>query len=147
MGHQPQHGGVFSLDSTSGGSLVDYSSDARGVTLPNISNNMNQYHTIDSRTPKTTIGGFTGSFTVEVVRDPDPTSLHRVLLDWITENPPVARSVQLDLPDSAVGSERHTAEVHLQSYTPGQGTGGSGEPATGTATLMIAGTYTISTIV
>lgn len=146
MGFQPEHGAVFKLDSTTGGSLVDYSSHVTQITPPNMNNNIQQFHTIDSRIPKTTIGGWTGSFTISVVRDPSPTSLHRVLQDWQLENPPGSRTVQIDMPDSDPGSERISGEVIIQSYTPGQVSGGSGNASIGQAQLAITGTFTVSTI-
>lgn len=147
MSHQAEHSYVVKFDSTAGGSLVDYSDDVRAVTLPDIANNFEQYHTGDSRAPKTTVGGYTGGFTVDVVRDPDSASFHSVLMAMIVESSPAARSIQIDLPDSSAGSERHAAEVHLQRYNPGPGRGGSGTPATGQAQFMITGSsYTRSII-
>ena len=145
MAHQSEHGHIVKVDSTSGGSLADYSDDVISVTPPQINNNMNQYHTGESRAPKTTVGGYTSEATLEVVRDPSASSLHAVLMAWQFENPPVPRSWQIDLPDSAAGSERYTFEGYV-SYTSGVARGGSGTPSTGSARIMSSGAITYSVI-
>lgn len=144
MGAQPEHGGVLWLDNAAG-TPVNYSTHVRNVKLISGKVNIGRYHTIDSRAEKTSEGGYSYTFTAEVIRDPAATSLHSVLTAWI----PLGglRTYQIDTPDSAAGSERDTGECRLESYDPGQVAAGSGEPAFGTATFVVHGGNTHSVIV
>lgn len=148
MTQQAEHGGVVKLEASYGaGALTNYSSNVRSATPPQINNNMEQYHTLESRDPKTTIGGWTGAFTtLDVVRDPAASSLHSVLTAWVAESPPRPRQMRLEMPDSVAGSEYYQAYVLPQSYNAGNARAGSGSPATGQATFMVTSGYSHGTI-
>ncbi len=134
MAGQPEHGGVFKLDNAAG-TLTDYSSHIRNVKPPSLKNNVGRYFTIDARAEKTSEGGYSSTFSVEVIRDPSASSLHSVLAAWV----PLGgkRTYQVDAPDSLTGSERDTGECRLESYDPGQIGAGSGEAAFGTANFVV----------
>lgn len=145
MGIQPEHGAVVKLDSTTGGSLVDYSAWVKSVTPPSIDHRAGTYNVMSSRFDKTLDGGIGATWSMDVYADPAAGSLHRVLEAWQSGGGGL-RTYQIDMPDSNTGSGRNTGECRLQSYSPGQGVAGSGNARAGTATFLIDSGDTASTL-
>lgn len=148
MGVQNEHGGIFKLDSTSGGSLVDYSAYVTDLTPPDMRGTVASYFVINDNNEYTSEGGAASSFSMTVLRDPAAASLHSILTTWSKASGGTGglRTFQIDMPDSSAGSERFTGECRLENYTPGRVAGGSAEASKGQATFRVDNGFTHSVI-
>lgn len=138
---------VVSIDSTSGGSLVDVSGDISSVTLDYTINGSTQ-HNLGSRFAFATEGGVTATLSIEYYANDTASTLDEIVLAWaLASTKGGARSVQIDEPDSTNGSRRFSGEFKLGgNQSAVKKTAGSGDPQTKTLSLNLDGALTVSTI-
>jgi len=137
---------IVKLDNASN-TLTDVSGDISSLTLDYTVNGSNNYN-LGSRFAFATEGGVTATITIGYYANSTASTLDDLVLAWaLASTKGGARSIQIDEPDSEVGSRRYSCEVRLGgSQTAVTKTAGSGDPQTKTLTLNVDGTITVSTI-
>lgn len=151
MAHLTQALGVVKLDSATGtdtaGDLTDYSDEIISATLSLDAATASPYWVLNSRAAKTMDGGYSGNITLNVVVDPDATSLYSILADWLLDDAPGARQFEAYSPDDDPGSLKYACNVRIRSMSPAvQLTGGTGDVQQSTVTLVTDGAITQSVV-
>jgi hypothetical protein len=138
---------VVQLDNSSG-TLTALTNGTVGASIE-VTQNVGNYFTLDSGWQKSLDGGKSWSVTLRFVADTSSTSAYAYLRDWMLPTSGLSgeRTIQIDFPDSAPGSQRYSGEGRIVSLTDlGSAEGGSGDPVMVTAQLRGSGALTDSTI-
>lgn len=146
---QSEQLGEFWLDSSTGGSLVNYSSEVGGVRPPDVTNTLGGFYVINDADEQVTEGGGASKFGVDVYARNNAASLDHILSTWpkVGGGSGGARTFKINRPDSLSGSSSWTGECYLESYTPGAVSAGSSNAAKGPANFRVSNGYTRSILV
>lgn len=139
----PMHGAAIKIDVTVGATaLTDISAGIRTAVL-NLTENASQFHTIDSRAPKATEGGYLWSLALGVLTDTGATSTYKYLADLALTTGEI--SVEAYAPNSGTGSIKYAGEAVVQNGNNAiNADGGSGNPMITNFDLLGAGALTKS---
>jgi len=128
------------------GTLTEISGSTTEVT-PNFESSEGSVQTLEGRWPIRKVCKSDGSFSLSVVYSTTGDEGLDLLRDWWFDNANynVARSIRIDQPDSAAGSDRYQCEAYLTSFTFTLAASEPG-PVVVSAELLPEGEITFSTI-
>jgi len=140
---------IISVDSTTGGSLVDYSADISTISLDN-NTTIGGFYTFGLSDEQTSEGKHTHPCSVGVRGSTDAAGFYSVATAW--KYPGLgaksgARSVRIQTPDSAVGSFQYDFEAFPENFKTIDGdAGGDGTPTVLPLSLRVNGDVTRTVI-
>jgi hypothetical protein len=134
---------VIQLDD-SGGTLRNISGSTNRVVL-DFDQELGDYRAYGSDWPKRLDAGQDATITLTVLYTTASNEGYDVLKQWFHAAQPGARTLQVDVPDSTVGSDRYSGEVRINAkrFTIDAGQGG---PVMVTARLRPDGAFSWATI-
>ena len=129
-----------------GGTLTDISANETSFSLT-VNNTTGQYNTLNTPWTRSVDGPRAWSATCELIAEPG-TNGYSLLRDWIMATSPGARTVRMDQPDSAAGSQRYEGEARIQNADGLlNANASSGDPVRVSFTLVGDGALTASTVI
>lgn len=140
--------GKISIDNA-GGTLVAISDQAQSFSIDGVEFNASSFFTAGSEWANAVAGKRSWRATIRFYRTAAVGEAWKVLQDWgLGTTRPVARTLQIDTPDSTTGNDRFTGEVMITGLTPlAEMDAGSNEPQVVTLNLMGHGELVRTTIV
>jgi len=116
---------VTSIDNASG-TLTDITSTNSTITVA-LQRQSSETYVFGDDTAIQGIGKSTGTVSGTIVYSTNAAEARAMYNEWYFTSEGAARTVTIDVPDSASGSDRYSGELVLNSFTPVDGDAGSGE--------------------
>ncbi len=103
---------VVNLDNTAG-TLTDISGSSNEVSM-DFNNNLGEFRTFGSTWPVRMMCGADATISFNAVYSLAASEAKDILMDWFFTDRDL-RTIQVDIPDSSVGSDRYTFQVLLET--------------------------------